>query len=65
MYQMLAFLTYFGKEIRFSHEPVMGIKNLNIHGHIHNKEYSHTDNHKLFCIENTDYKPVLLQHLIK
>lgn len=28
--------TYFGKKITFSHIPILGVQNLNIHGHFHN-----------------------------
>jgi calcineurin-like phosphoesterase family protein len=28
--------TYFGNKVTFSHIPILGVKNLNIHGHFHN-----------------------------
>ena len=76
---------YFGRYITFSHIPIAGIQNLNIHGHFHNhlfrlqqgnwivegeeernKEVLKilTNNHKLLAIENTKYKPVLLETLL-
>jgi len=78
-----------GGNITFSHIPVVGIKNKNIHGHYHNnlnrllggnyivegeKERNDKDFpletynkniYKLVAIEDTEYKPVLLDTLIK
>lgn len=76
---------FFGIKVSFSHEPIDGVKNINIHGHFHNnlhrllegkyvvegeKERNEkvlailTKNHKLLAIENTKYKPVLLQDFL-
>ncbi len=80
--------TYFGQKITFSHIPILGVQNLNIHGHFHNtlhrllrkefvvegeKERNDKDFdldkydktiYKLLAIENTEYKPVLLEELL-
>ncbi len=60
---------YCGAKITFSHRPIQGIKNINIHGHMHNNEHRMDDEtkkwydksiYKLLAIENTNYKPVVL-----
>jgi calcineurin-like phosphoesterase family protein len=79
---------YYGKYITFSHIPIKGVQNINIHGHYHNnlprllaqnyvvegeKERNDRDFalvnynpklHKLLCIEDENYKPVLLETFI-
>jgi calcineurin-like phosphoesterase family protein len=79
---------YNNKYITFSHIPIQGIQNINIHGHFHNnlhrllrgeyvvegeKERNDKDFplelydkniYKLLAIEDTNYKPVLLDNLI-
>lgn len=75
---------FFGNYITFSHIPINGIQNINIHGHFHNtlhrlldkkfypgeeernKEDFPLENynpklHRLITIENTNYKPILLE----
>lgn len=66
--------TYFGKKILFSHVPQpIGDYDLNIHGHFHNSDHRrrepellaiYTDKHRLVALENTDLKPVILEHLL-
>jgi calcineurin-like phosphoesterase family protein len=65
---------YFGKRIVFSHKPVPnGDWDYNLHGHFHNNQHRsepellkiYTKKHKLFSIEDTKYKPVLLDTIIK
>jgi calcineurin-like phosphoesterase family protein len=79
---------YLGRYITFSHIPIKGIQNINIHGHFHNNlhrllegkyvvdgEKKRNDKdfplelydkniYKLLAIEDTNYKPVLLEHLL-
>ena len=68
-------LEVFGKKILFTHVPQKddGWFDLNIHGHFHNSDHRScepefvkllTDKHILLSLENTDYKPVLLEKLI-
>lgn len=61
-----------GKNILFSHAPLpISNNDFNIHGHLHNGTHHEdifgllTDKHILLSIENTNYKPVLLETLIK
>jgi len=61
---------YFGKNVLFSHIPHKDIGyDVNIHGHCHNKPREHDPemNSKqiLIAIENTKYRPVLLDTIIK
>lgn len=66
---------YFGKYITFSHIPIQGIQNINIHGHFHNnghrikepeiEKYYNPNLHKLLEIESNHYQPVLLESFIK
>lgn len=68
-------LIYLGRRITLSHIPVIDDGyDINIHGHFHNSSHrSHephllaikNDKQKLLAIENTDYKPVLLEDFIK
>jgi len=77
-----------GKYITFSHMPILGIQNTNIHGHFHNNLYRLLEGkfindtekeindkdfplekynkniYKLLAIEDTNYKPVLLESLL-
>lgn len=64
----------FGLNILFSHFPIpdVGQFDINIHGHFHDddhrrKEYEHmyTNKHCLLSLEQTGYKPILLESLIK
>lgn len=70
---------YLGKWVLFSHEPMdipSGI-DLNIHGHFHNNShrlihehesellYRLTDHHICFVIEDTKYKPLLIDSIMK
>lgn len=69
--------TYFGKRILFSHRPLSVPEGtINVHGHLHNLErkilesypdefLGQQDRHILVSPEMTDYKPVLLDTLIK
>lgn len=62
------------KKILFTHKPAESIPRhirLNIHGHLHNSQHHDdetdsflTDKHYLIAIENTKYKPVLLESII-
>jgi calcineurin-like phosphoesterase family protein len=78
---------YLGNFITFSHIPIKGIQNKNIHGHFHNNlhrllegkyvvegekerndkdfplELYNKNIYKLLAIEDTNYKPVLLDTL--
>lgn len=63
---------FIGKDLLFSHEPLPIVdNNLNIHGHFHNTLHhedmfgSLTLNHICLSIEETNYKPVLLETIIK
>lgn len=63
---------YFGKYITFSHKPIEGIQNINIHGHLHNDNHRVQESaafykpklHKLLAIEHTLYQPVDLEAFI-
>mgnify|MGYP001557954514 FL=1 len=67
--------TYFGKKLLFSHIPSKDHGfDLNIHGHFHIesredyiKEYNEilSDKHKLVSLEGLEYKPILLEKLLK
>lgn len=59
---------YFGKDCLFTHKPTENAVHYNIHGHLHNTghhEQGKSDNHILFAIENTNYKAVNLEKLLK
>jgi calcineurin-like phosphoesterase family protein len=67
---------YFGKYILFSHKPreIDDKIDLNIHGHFHNSDHRWrepelidrlTDRHKLFCLEEANYQPILLSTFIE
>lgn len=61
---------YFKKHILFSHRPspIAGYVDINIHGHLHNTghhEQGECGNHHLLAIENTDYKPVSLEVILR
>lgn len=62
--------SFFGKKILFSHIPLSNWESngfdFNIHGHFHNNDHHpelrNTDGkHLLLAIENTFYKPILLE----
>ena len=64
---------YFGLFITFSHIPIKGTQNLNIHGHMHAnihrmdeemKAWYNFNLNKNFEIESNGYKPELLEDLI-
>ena len=69
-------LWYGGKKILFSHIPQedKGHFDLNVHGHFHNTSHRSQEpeiqklynpaKHKLLAIENTEYKPVLLDSFL-
>ena len=48
-----------------SHEPIMGYANYlyNIHGHVHNKNYTGDSHHLNCCAEAIDYTPINLLSL--
>ena len=66
-------------KVLLSHKPIAipelyGHKTINIHGHFHNHSPKQcekelvkllTPDHYLFCLENTKYKPVLLNRAVK
>jgi len=62
---------YFGKKILFSHKPQIPEDkyDINIHGHSHGNlhradeycDFFNPDYHKEICLENNEYKPVLLK----
>ena len=54
-----------GPRLILSHEPVDVSFALNIHGHIHNKDYKNDNLHYCVCAEKLDYKPINLKHLIQ
>ena len=63
---------FMGKNILFSHAPLaIGDHDLNIHGHFHNTLHHEdmfeilTNKHLCLSIEETNYKPVLLETFIK
>lgn len=66
---------YFGRYITFSHIPIAGVQNWNIHGHFHNskhrseepgiKSYYNPNLHKLLAIEYTAYQPVELEKFLQ
>lgn len=66
---------YFGKKVLLSHFPIHDIGyEINIHGHFHNSDHRRqepelvaikNEKQKLLAIENTDYKPVLLEKFMK
>jgi len=60
---------YYGLNIIFSHRPIINIPkgfNVNIHGHCHTRRPDNlTPDHLLFCLENEEYKPILLSNFIK
>lgn len=67
---------YFGKKVVFTHIPIAadGVWEKNIHGHFHNTTHRsqepamvalYTENHIKVAVEETDYKPVLLENLLK
>ena len=70
-------LKAFGKDILFSHEPKASLYGtddenwVNVHGHTHSPkrvaEYAdmYTDRHILYSVEEHNYKPVLLETLLK
>ena len=68
-------LKMFGERIAFTHVPIVWDENysMNIHGHFHNSKHRmHEERlqkianefHKLLAIENTEYKPVLLEKFV-
>lgn len=63
--------TYCGKRIKFSHEPVKGNFDINIHGHLHQNfrypelKYIITEKHFLVSMEELNYRPVSLKEIIK
>ena len=61
---------YHGENILFTHEPSSdGGFDINIHGHLHTgmhrTEYTLTDKHILFSLEQRKYEPVLLNSLLE
>jgi len=67
---------YFGKKILFTHKPVLipDHVDFNIHGHFHNSDHRSKEEevkklyekrHLLLAIENTQYKPVSLEKILK
>jgi calcineurin-like phosphoesterase family protein len=66
---------YMNKKILFSHEPQPeGDYDINIHGHFHASDHRTkdpiyndilTNKHYLIAIERTNYKPILLDSIIK
>lgn len=62
---------FFGKFVTLSHKPIIGVQNLNIHGHTHgskhhDKEFEgkYTDSHKEFALEIHGLRPQLIEHFI-
>ncbi|QGH73313.1 MAG: hypothetical protein [Siphoviridae sp. cttb18] len=63
---------FYGQYITFSHEPIKGVKNINIHGHFHDDEHRKRESdsyykpslHKLLAIERTNYYPVSLEKFL-
>jgi len=63
----------FGKKIAFTHRPIITMdcyNDINIHGHLHNgihrkDEFILKDYNKLFSLEKNNYKPILLEDLLK
>lgn len=64
---------YYGYYITFSHRPIEGIQNINIHGHLHSdkhredevKSFYKPKLHKLFSLEQANYKPISLEYFVK
>jgi len=66
----------YGKKIVFSHMPVVwdGDYEMNVHGHFHNSDHRRHEPEllavkngyqKLIAVEWTEYKPVLLKHVVE
>lgn len=56
-------ITYKGKKLCFTHEPIEYNGDYNIHGHLHEKE-GIGGNHILISLEKNNYKPYLLEKLL-
>lgn len=64
---------FFKRYVTLSHKPILGIQNINIHGHLHTndhrvdeetKKHYNPNLHKLIALESNGYTPVLIEHIL-